>query len=96
LVDGGIKKGEAFYNLPFTLFDSTTRVPAAGFTPAGEFLQDDNLSAGWQTISAAIVDVGNGTYVLSELDVVMTDCDALTLRFTATGADSTTITFFPK
>lgn len=96
LVDGGIRKGEAFYNLPFTMFDSVTNEPAAGFTVTGQFLQDDNLSAGWQTISSAIVDVGNGTYVVAELDVVMTDCDALTLRFTATGADVTTITFFPK
>lgn len=96
LVDGGIKRGEAFYNLPFTMFDSETGNPVAGLTVTGQYLQDSNLSAGWQALSGSVIDVANGTYVLSELSGVETDCDGLTLRFVATGANVTTITFFPK
>lgn len=97
LAESGIRRGQAFSNFPVTLFSSSDHItPTPGLTPAGEFLQENQLSAGWQNLSGSWVDLGSGVYVLSSLSAIETDCDALTLRVTATGADPVTLTLFPK
>lgn len=97
LVDGGLVKGEPFYHLPFTLKDALNHVDGIeGITPVGEYVQDGDVSGGWLSLSGTFIEVGNGTYLLSELSALETNCDALTVRFSGTGADPAVITFFPK
>jgi hypothetical protein len=97
LADWGIIRGEAFANLPVTLVSSSDHLtPTPGLTPTGQYLKENELSSGWQNLSGSFIDVGQGTYVLSELTAVETDTEAITIRVTADGADAVVITFWPK
>lgn len=88
LIEGSISKAAPLAAFKFPMVDSSNQAPKTGLTVAGQIQKDDGSFA---AISAAsISEVGLGTYKVNLAGTQM-DADFVTLVFTATGAQQTTI-----
>lgn len=85
-----LRKNVASQHVPFGMVSSTTGLPLAGLTVTAKLTQDGGASA---TASGAVSDVGDGLYdwAPSQGD---TNCVAMALMFSATGAVAVPMTIF--
>lgn len=83
-----LKKNTAFSAFPFTMYNSTTHLPATGLTVTAE--RSIN-GAAFAACTNAVVEVGNGSYKI-DLSAADMNGDSIKLKFTATGADQQDIT----
>ena len=86
----GFKKNTAFNNFQFAMIDSTT---GQGKTGLSSFTKQVNLdNGGWTSLSGSVTEIGNGLYRI-DLTAGELNGDMVTLRFAATGAYDTVLTF---
>ena len=88
-----IKKNTAIANFKFVMLSATTKDPLPGLTVTAE----RKLDAGgtWLSMAGAIVDDGEGVYSIA-INAADTNGDTGTWKFTATGAETTLITFITE
>ena len=82
-----LRKNVAFSNFAFQMFDDTNHLPMTGLTITSQRSLDGGVFAG-ATNSAT--EIGNGWYKLN-LSAADMNADAIILRFTASGADDTSL-----
>lgn len=88
-----IKKNTALNNFEFLMIDSTDHVtPKTGLTITAQRSIDGGAFAACTNSASA---VGNGVYKIN-LSAADLNGDVITLKFTATGADQTTITILTQ
>jgi hypothetical protein len=87
-----IKKNAALAKFQFIMRDSTTHAPKAGLTVAGNRNIDN---AGFGATANSVAEVSNGWYTI---DFAASDLNGVVIgvRFTATGADDTNLTFITQ
>jgi hypothetical protein len=76
-------------DLPFAMFDSTTKNFATGLTVAVQRSIDEGTYA---NISGTVAEIGNGTYVVRASAADMNGSESVVFRATATGADESQFT----
>lgn len=85
----GFKKGVAVDHFHFLMLDASDHLtPLEGLTVAGETARD---AGAWTPLAASILDLGRGLYYTTFTAAEM-DGRAVTLRFTAAGADPRMVT----
>jgi len=93
--ESGIKRGQAFGALPFSLVLTVDHIsPALGVAPTGEY-RLDGMSA-WDALANPIDELGYGVYSLQGLEHYETDAESVSYRFSAAGCDPVVITVLPK
>ncbi len=78
-----IRKGLAFDNFPFRMYDSTTHAPQSGATVTAQISKDGGSYA---ACANSVTDVGSGKYRIN-LTATETNAAVFSLKFTATGYD---------
>lgn len=78
-----IRKGLAFDNFPFRMYDSTNHAPATGATVTAQISKDNGAYA---ACTNSVTEVGNGKYRIS-LTASETNANVFSLKFTATSCD---------
>ena len=84
----GIKKNTAKNAFPFLMTNATTHVPMTGLTVTAQRSIDGGAFA---ACANAVTEVASGVYKIN-LAAADLNGDAIVLKFTATGADQTTMT----
>ncbi len=88
-ITSNVKKGQALSNLQFLMRNATTHLPQTGLTVSA-FIQKDSGTFAATTNSP--VEISNGWYRIDLTAAEMT-ANTIALRFTATGADETEVSF---
>jgi hypothetical protein len=83
-----LKKNTAFSNFPFTMYDSSTHLPATGLTVTATRSID---GAAFASCTNSVVEVGSGSYKI-DLSSADMNGESIKLKLTATGADQQDIT----
>jgi hypothetical protein len=84
-----IAKNVALNNFQFMMFDSTNHTPKTGLTPTVQIIKDGGAVA---SSTNAAVEISNGVYKINFTQTEM-NASVITLIFSATGADTYSITF---
>ena len=85
----GVAKNVQLANFNFFMVDSTDDIsPKTGLTVTAQISKDGGAFAG---CSNSVAEIGNGVYKITLTQAEM-NADVITLKFTATGANQTTVT----
>lgn len=91
-ITDNLKKNQALAGFEFVMTDDVTHAALAGLAVTSQMSQD---GAAFVSTTNAASGVSNGVYKIN-LAAADTNCNVLTLRFTATGADDRIITLITQ